>query len=139
CFSTHAVKTIATAEGGVVTTADAGIAGRMRRLRTHGMERDAASFQHRDLAFDGNNPNPWYYEMPEIGWNYRLPDVLCALGSSQIRKLDRFYRRRVELAALYDSLLQKLTPAIRAVPHGGAAHGWHLYAVLVDFDAIGVS
>jgi UDP-4-amino-4,6-dideoxy-N-acetyl-beta-L-altrosamine transaminase len=139
CFSTHAVKAVATGEGGLVTTRDAGAAARMRRLRTHGMTRTPADFAQRDLAFDGSAPNPWYYEMQEIGWNYRLPDILCALGLAQLRKLGRAFARRRALAALYDRLLAPLAPAIRPVPHGAAPHGWHLYAVLIDFPALGTT
>src|SRR3569832_2008231 len=94
CFSTHPVKGIATAEGGVVTTRDGQRAERMRRLRSHGMTRDASTFVNTEFAFERDEPNFWYYEMPEIGWNYRLPDVLCALGISQLRKLARFHERR---------------------------------------------
>ncbi len=139
CFSTHAVKAITTAEGGVVTTHDAAQAERMRSLRSHGMVREPQAFTDRGQGFDGEVPNPWYYEMPEVGWNYRLPDVLCALGTSQLRKLDRFYRRRQEIAALYDRLLAPLAPVLRPVPHGNRPHGWHLYAVLVDFAALGTT
>lgn len=137
CFSTHPVKAIATGEGGVVTTIDATMAERMRRLRNHGMVRNPTEFENRDLAFDGTEPNPWYYEMKEIGWNYRLPDVLCALGVSQIKKLSHFWRRRAAIAGLYDRLLAPLAPTLRAVPHGDRPHGWHLYTVLIDFEALG--
>ncbi len=139
CFSMHPVKAITTAEGGVVTSADPAAMDRMRRLRSHGMVREPARFEHRDLAFDGQTPNPWYYEMHEIGWNYRLPDLLCALGISQLRKLDRFHRRRIELAALYDRLLKPLAPAVKSVPHGNQPSGWHIYAILVNFDALGTT
>jgi dTDP-4-amino-4,6-dideoxygalactose transaminase len=139
CFSTHPVKAIATGEGGVVTTEDDKLAHRMKILRSHGMIRAASSFAHRDMAFDGATPNPWYYEMQELGWNYRLPDVLCALGISQLKKLDQFHRRRVEIAARYDALLAPLSPAIRPVPHGNWPHGWHLYAVLIDFAKLGLT
>ena len=74
--------------------------------------------------------------MAEIGWNYRLPDVLCALGLSQLKKLDGFITRRQEIAARYDALLMPLAPAIAPVPRGTGPHGWHLYAILVDFDAL---
>jgi dTDP-4-amino-4,6-dideoxygalactose transaminase len=120
----------------MVTTADASIAERMRRLRTHGMHRQAAAFENHSLAFDGSTPNPWYYEMSEIGWNYRLPDVLCALGLSQLGKLERFHRRRLEIASMYDRLLEPLAPTIRPAKHDGAGHGWHLYVILVDFDGL---
>lgn len=139
CFSTHPVKAITTGEGGVVTTRDAAAAERMRQLRSHGMERDPASFIDRQMAFDGDEANPWYYQMSEIGWNYRIPDVMCAVGLSQLGKLDRFYRRRLELAALYDRLLAPLAPLLRPVRHGERPHGWHLYAVLIDFDSLGLS
>jgi dTDP-4-amino-4,6-dideoxygalactose transaminase len=133
------VKAIATGEGGVVTTRDAVMAERMRRLRTHGMIRTPADFLHLDLAFDDSESNPWYYEMHEVGWNYRIPDILCALGLAQLRKLDRFFARRREIAALYDRLLVPLFPTIRPVPHGSAPHGWHLYAILIDFSALGTT
>lgn len=138
CFSTHPVKAIATGEGGVVTTGDAKAAATLRRMRSHGMVREPAAFENRDLAFDGNAPNPWYYEMPEPGWNYRLPDVLCALGISQLRKLDAFFARRLEIAARYDALLASLAPALRPIPRT-RPHGWHLYAVLIDFAALGTT
>jgi dTDP-4-amino-4,6-dideoxygalactose transaminase len=139
CFSTHPVKAIATGEGGMVTTSDASLAARMRRLRNHGMEHESNFFENRVLGFDGENANPWYYEMQEIGWNYRLPDVLCALGLSQLRKLPRFHRRRVKIAALYDRLLEPLAPILRPVKHSDAPHGWHLYAVLIDFAQLGMT
>jgi UDP-4-amino-4,6-dideoxy-N-acetyl-beta-L-altrosamine transaminase len=139
CFSTHPVKAIAMGEGGVVTTADARAAARLRRLRSHGMERDASAWTDRAAGFDGAEPNPWYYEMAEPGWNYRAPDLLCALGSSQLAKLERFMARRRALAAFYDRELAALAPVLRPVPHGGRPHGWHLYATLIDFGALGIS
>jgi UDP-4-amino-4,6-dideoxy-N-acetyl-beta-L-altrosamine transaminase len=139
CFSTHPVKAIATGEGGIVTTRDGKLADKMRHFRSHGMIREPEDFSNRDLAFDGEMPNPWYYEMNEIGWNYRLPDILCALGISQLKKLDRFVARRRQIAALYDRLLAPLAPSIRPVPHGSRPHGWHLYAILVDFPALGTT
>jgi UDP-4-amino-4,6-dideoxy-N-acetyl-beta-L-altrosamine transaminase len=138
CFSTHPVKAIATGEGGVVTTADEAIAARMRQLRSHGMTANPDDFQNQELAVEGNETNPWYYEMHEIGWNYRLPDVLCALGISQLGKLERFHRRRNEIAALYDELLAPLAPTIRPVPHP-RPHGWHLYVLLIDFPSLGTT
>ncbi len=139
CFSTHPVKAIATGEGGMVTTADPLLARRMGRLRSHAMVRDAEAFEDADLGFSDRVANPWYYEMHELGWNYRLPDILCALGVSQLKKLDRFHRRRVEIAALYDRLLAPLAQVVRPVSRATNEHGWHLYAVLVDFAQLGIS
>ena len=138
CFSTHPVKAIATGEGGVVTTQDVACARHMRRLRSHGLHKDAANFQNIEMAFDGSTANPWYYEMPELGWNYRLPDILCALGISQLRKLPQFYARRRAIAALYDRLLEPLAPVLQPVRHSGE-HGWHLYVVRIDFERLGRS
>lgn len=139
CFSTHPVKAIATGEGGVATTASEALATHMRKLRSHGMTRDPAEFENKALAFDSGVANPWYYEMPELGWNYRMPDILCALGVSQLTKLPRFHARRREIAALYDRLLSPLAPILRPVPHSGRPHGWHLYVVSVDFDRLGTT
>ena len=139
CFSTHPVKAVTTGEGGVVTTRSAEMADRMRRLRSHGMNRDSNSFVERAEGFEGKNPNPWYYEMTEMGWNYRLPDILCALGLAQLSKLERFHERRRELAARYDKLLAPLSPAIRPVSRGNVEHGWHLYVIHVDFRALGTT
>jgi UDP-4-amino-4,6-dideoxy-N-acetyl-beta-L-altrosamine transaminase len=139
CFSTHPVKALTTGEGGVITTTEERLAARMRELRCHGMVRERDRFENCADAFDAGVANPWYYEMHEIGWNYRLPDVLCALGLSQLKKLERFYRRRQEIAALYDRLLAPLAPALSPVPHGNRPHGWHLYAILIDFSMIGTT
>lgn len=139
CFSTHPVKAIATGEGGVTTTANGQAAHRIRALRNHGMIREPSAFQNHARAFDNGEKNPWYYEMQELGWNYRLPDILCALGLSQLTKLSEFQARRAKIAELYDSLFAPLAPRIRPVPRTGAAHGWHLYGVLVDFAAIRVT
>jgi dTDP-4-amino-4,6-dideoxygalactose transaminase len=68
-----------------------------------------------------------------------MPDVLCALGINQLRKLPDFYRRRREIAALYDELLAPLAPQLRPVPRSRAGHGWHLYALLIEFAEIGMT
>jgi UDP-4-amino-4,6-dideoxy-N-acetyl-beta-L-altrosamine transaminase len=139
CFSTHPVKAIATGEGGCVTTSDEQMAGKMQALRNHGMTRVPNAFRNVQLSHDGGVPNPWYYEMTEVGWNYRLPDILCALGISQLGKLTGFWTRRSEIAELYDRLLAPLSPVVRPVGRTSKSHGWHLYAVLIDFAALGVS
>lgn len=136
-FSTHPVKTITTGEGGLVTTNDAALAERARRLRNHGMEHDPARWTDRNAGRDGDQPAPWYYEMVEIGYNYRLTDIGCALGLSQLKKLDRFLKRRADLAARYDRELAALAPhvTIPARPARGIT-AWHLYAVQIDFAAL---
>lgn len=140
CFSFHPVKTITTGEGGVVTTASGAMAERLMRFRSHGMVRNAAQFVETAAAFDsGGAVNPWYYEMPEPGYNYRLSDIHAALGLQQLRKLARFVARRAELVAKYDGLLAPLAPRIRPIRRRpGAGSAWHLYPVLFEFAALGI-
>jgi UDP-4-amino-4,6-dideoxy-N-acetyl-beta-L-altrosamine transaminase len=139
-FSFHPVKTIASGEGGAVTTSSGELAERLRRLRGHGIVRDETLFEDRVEAFEQATVNPWYYEMTELGLNYRLSDLNCALALSQLRKLDAFAARRRVLAALYDQRLAGLAPFLRrAAPRAGTRPVWHLYAVLIDFDAAEVT
>ena len=139
-FSFHPVKAITTGEGGAVTTNDPRLYERLKLLRSHGMTRNPAEFENAELAFaaDGR-PNPWYYEMPEVGFNYRASDINCALGLSQLGKLDRFVERRRALVATYDRLLAPLAPAIlppERAPNCNPA--WHLYAPRFQFRKIGI-
>ncbi len=139
-FSFHPVKNIAMGEGGAVTTNDPALARRMRRLRTHSIERAREMFRHPDDAFDEDgNPHPWYYEVQEVGFNYRASDIHCALGLSQFAKLDGFVARRRHLAALYDRALRPLAPRLRPLGRrDGGVPAWHLYVVLLDTDAPGL-
>ncbi|CAN7592336.1 UDP-4-amino-4, 6-dideoxy-N-acetyl-beta-L-altrosamine transaminase [Phenylobacterium sp. LjRoot164] len=126
-FSFHPVKTIATGEGGMVTTNDPRLAERLRRLRSHGMIRPAGG-------------DPWWYEMPEIGFNYRLPDILCALGISQLAKLDAFAARRRILAARYEAALKPLAPlVVQASRPDWSDPVLHLMVALINFEAAGRS
>src|SRR5262249_40632671 len=103
-FSFHPVKTMTVGEGGMLTCNHAELAARTRLVRNHGMTREPRAFRNRAAAFaDDGRPHPWYYEMHEVGFNYRLPDILCALGLSQLAKLDRFVTRRRLLTARYDA------------------------------------
>lgn len=140
CFSFHPVKTLATGEGGMVTTNDDALAAKLRRLVSHGMVRDASAFQDTEAATGADGrPNPWYYEMPEMGFNYRMTDIQAALGRSQLDKLDHFLTARCKLVASYDAAFAPLAP--RLLPVGrvpGAEPGWHLYPVQLDFAALGM-
>jgi UDP-4-amino-4,6-dideoxy-N-acetyl-beta-L-altrosamine transaminase len=141
CFSLHPVKTITSGEGGVTTTNDEGLYRRMLRLRTHGMTREPSEFSYPEQGLDADGTmNPWYYEMPELGFNYRITDFACALGRSQLKRLPQFARRRQEIAKRYNALLADLAPRLRPVPaQAGDDAVLHLYAVLIDFPAIGKS
>jgi len=139
-FSTHPVKTMTTGEGGVVTTESEDLARALRRFRSHGMVANPAEWLLPDQGFADGAPAPWYYEMAEPGFNYRLPDINCALGLSQLAKLDGFIRRRADLVALYDRLLAPLAPLLRTPWRPRDAEpAWHLYAVQIDFAAAGQS
>jgi len=139
-FSFHPVKTIAAGEGGAITTQSATLAERLRRLRGHGIVRDETMFEDRVEAFEQAVVNPWYYEMVELGLNYRLSDINCALALSQMQKLDRFVVIRRALAALYDTHLARFAPILqRTRRRAGSMPAWHLYTVLIDFEAAGIT
>jgi UDP-4-amino-4,6-dideoxy-N-acetyl-beta-L-altrosamine transaminase len=139
-LSFHPVKTVAAGEGGAVTTNDPALARRLERLRSHGMVRDAQDFERADMAFDqAGNANPWYYEMPEIGWNYRLSDIHAALALSQLDRLDHFVEERRALAHRYDDLIGALGDEIQPIRRSRfSMPAWHLYSVLVDFEGAGI-
>lgn len=119
CFSFHPVKTITTGEGGAVTTNDDALADALRRFRTHGIVR---------MPERGG----WYYEVTELGFNYRLTDLQAALGSSQLCKLARFVGRREALARRYDTMLAELPVVLPPAPPAGVVHGRHLYPIRVS-------
>jgi len=140
CFSFHPVKTVAMGEGGAATTNDPELARSMRRFRNHGMVREAGDISQPELALDASGAlNPWYYEMPSPGMNYRASDLNCALGRSQLAKLARFVAVRAALARRYDEALAGLSHVspLGRVPDCRPA--WHLYVVLIDFAALGLS
>jgi UDP-4-amino-4,6-dideoxy-N-acetyl-beta-L-altrosamine transaminase len=139
-FSFHPVKTIAAGEGGAVTSNDPVLAQRMRALRSHGMTNDPAEFNNAEMGYDREGvANPWYYEMPEIGWNYRLSDIHAALALSQLGRLDQFVEQRRALAQRYDELLVPFGRAAMPIRRTrGCLPAWHLYPVLIDFTAAGI-
>lgn len=133
-FSFHPVKTLACGEGGMVTTRHAAAAETMRRRRSHGIERDPVRMRDPRAG-----AKPWYHEMGELGWNYRLPDINAALGRSQLSKLARFAARRRELTALYEEALEPLAPLVRGPARlAGTDPCRHLMNVRIDFDAAGL-
>lgn len=128
CFSFHPVKTLTTGEGGMITTRDHRTAWRMRRLRSHGIVREGLA----------EAPGPWWYEQQELGFNYRLPDILCALGLSQLKRLPQFISRRRRLAARYRALLAPMADRVRPAPTPeGSDPALHLFTVRIDFASLG--
>ena len=138
-FSFHPAKTIAMGEGGAITTNDPALAGKLARLRTHGITRAPGEFVARGEALDARGqPNPWYYEMLDLGFNYRACDMQCALGSSQLAKLPRFAAARRRIVAAYEAALAPLAPKVCPVERRpGQFAVWHLAAVLIDFAGLG--
>jgi perosamine synthetase len=127
-FSFHPVKHITTGEGGAIVTPNAALKRRIDRLRQHGIERDARFMQQPPAG-------SWAYEVQELGWNYRLSDLQCALGLAQLGKLDRFVARRRELAAMYRTQLAQALPAGVTTPleQDDRESAYHLFAVAIDF------
>lgn len=128
-FSLHPVKPITSGEGGLITTDDPNLALRMRQFRNHGITTD-----HRQRAAVGS----WHYEMISLGYNYRLTDLQCALGLSQLAKLDAWTARRQEIAAVYDRRLAAVVGVRPLAVRDGVVHGRHLYVVRVNREAVGL-
>jgi perosamine synthetase len=138
-FSFHPVKTIAAGEGGMVTTNDEGLYRRLLRLRSHGINKLDDPLQLPEQADAHGVPNPWYYEMQELGYHYRITDIQCALAVSQARRLDDFLARRRALVARYDAAFAG-HPRIRpAQCDGRELSGHHLYVIRIDFRGASIS
>ena len=121
--SFHPVKGVTTGEGGAVFTAREDWALRAERFRNHGIERDPT--RQRKTGGSG------YYEVQDLGLNFRLPDLLCALGLSQLRRLDEFLARRREIAAQYSSAFAGIEGLEQPPPEVGVEPSWHLYVIRV--------
>ncbi|MFI7222548.1 DegT/DnrJ/EryC1/StrS family aminotransferase [Nonomuraea angiospora] len=123
-FSFFPTKTVTTAEGGAVAAADPERFRRAARFRNHGLVREPADQREPDVG-------GWHQEVHEFGLNYRLPDVLCALGVSQLRRLERFRERRRELVARYNALLRDVPGLTLPAQRAYVRPSWHLYPVRV--------
>jgi UDP-4-amino-4,6-dideoxy-N-acetyl-beta-L-altrosamine transaminase len=123
-LSFHPVKHVTTGEGGAITTNDESLHRELLELRTHGITRDPQKMKRSD--------GPWYYEQHSLGFNYRITDLQCALGVSQMRKLGGFVARRRELAEMYDRAfadMRELVTPLAVRP--GTRSSYHLYVVQV--------
>lgn len=122
-FSFHPVKHITTGEGGMVTTDDASLAKRLRRFRSHGIEGDARTRQAK---------GQWYYEMVDLGYNYRLTDIGSALGLSQLKRLGQNIARRREIASRYFDAFHNIPGIMLPVERKDISSAWHLYPIRFD-------
>lgn len=122
-FSFHPVKPITTGEGGMVVTNDRTLYQRICLFRSHGITRDADRMEH--------NEGGWFYEQQALGFNYRITDIQCALGVSQMKKLDTFLAERRRLADRYTKAFQDCSDVILPFQMPGGDSGWHLYIIQV--------
>jgi UDP-4-amino-4,6-dideoxy-N-acetyl-beta-L-altrosamine transaminase len=142
-FSFHPVKHIATGEGGMITTNNPKLYEKLLMLRTHGITRDASKFVGYPSATDPNSIDlemmgGWYMEMQTLGFNYRIPDILTALGISQLQRADEGIQRRRQIADRYDAAFANnpdisiLNPATNTEQlQMGVGHAYHLYVIKV--------
>jgi dTDP-4-amino-4,6-dideoxygalactose transaminase len=126
-FSFHPVKHITTGEGGMVVTDDKKIYDELRLLRSHGMQRDPGQLEN-------SSEGPWYYEVQKLGFNYRLSDIHCALGLSQLKRLDRFIEKRRKIAAYYDRAFGSIEGIRIPAAVKDTRSSYHLYILQIDFE-----
>lgn len=124
CFSFHPVKHITTGEGGMVTTNKKELYEKLKLLRSHGIIKDP-------LYLDRKEEGEWYYEQKGLGYNYRITDIQCALGISQLRKLPAFLKRRLEIAEKYNDAFEKEEGIVIPAQRPGLKSSWHLYVIQV--------
>lgn len=122
-FSFHPVKPITTGEGGMIVTNQEELYKRLRLFSSHGITREE------ELLTE--NQGPWFYQQLELGYNYRITDIQCALGCSQMKKLERFIRRRRELAKRYDEAFEGVSGLVIPYQLPDTDSGWHLYIIQV--------
>jgi len=129
-LSFHPVKHVTTGEGGMVLTDDPDIAKRVRSFRHHGIDMDLHA---------RNKSNSWGYDVVDLGFNYRLPDINCALGISQLTKSDCWLKRRQAIAAAYHSAFHGLPMIQLPEQRTDCISAWHLYVIRLNLEAITVS
>jgi perosamine synthetase len=138
-FSFHPVKAIAAGEGGMITTNDESTYRKLLRLRSHGINKLDDPFQLPGEAETNGVRDPWYYEMQELGFHFRITDIQCGLALSQFKKLDRFIARRRELVNRYDEAFKGMRYCRPAQVAGRNLSGHHLYVLRIDFAAVGLN
>ncbi|WP_337461970.1 UDP-4-amino-4,6-dideoxy-N-acetyl-beta-L-altrosamine transaminase [Jutongia sp.] len=146
CFSFHPVKPVTTGEGGMIVTDNEELYRRLALYRSHGITRDKDMMQQYEeqlqqssdpalqeaadmLRGDVIDPGGWYYQQLELGYNYRITDISCALGASQMDKLDRFLERRRQIAKKYDEAFADIPQIKTPWQQEGCQSGWHLYMI----------
>ena len=122
-FSFHPVKPITTGEGGMIVTDNESLYKKLLLFRSHGITRDDSLMNRND--------GPWFYQQLDLGYNYRITDIQCALGCSQMKKLDRFLKRRKEIVARYNEAFAGCNNIVTPYQLPETESGWHLYIVQI--------
>jgi dTDP-4-amino-4,6-dideoxygalactose transaminase len=135
-LSFHPVKSITTGEGGVVTTNDANLYRTLLRLRSHGIQKIENALLNPILGETQGLRNPWYYEMRDLGYNYRMTEIQASLGVSQLRKLDRFIESRRKFATHYIEELKKFENCQPAQNLDTSLSSHHIFPVRINFTSI---
>jgi UDP-4-amino-4,6-dideoxy-N-acetyl-beta-L-altrosamine transaminase len=135
-FSFHPVKAIAAGEGGMITTNDEATYRKLIRSRSHGINKLDDPLLDKDQATTNGIIDPWYYEMQELGFHYRITDIQCALVLSQLKKLDTFINRRRVLAYQYDKTFTGRNQCSPIQIFGRPRSAHHLYILRINFDAL---
>ncbi|WP_235960539.1 UDP-4-amino-4,6-dideoxy-N-acetyl-beta-L-altrosamine transaminase [Paenibacillus silvestris] len=130
-FSFHPVKHVTTGEGGIITTNSLEYYEKLLLFRSHGITRDKDLLEHK-------NEGDWYYEMHELGFNYRITDIQAALGSSQLSKLDGFVARRKAIAQQYNEAFAMNATLITPFQKSDRESSWHLYIIQLKLDELKV-
>ena len=119
--SFHPVKMITTGEGGAIITNDIKLYKKINNLRSHGIEKNL------------RKKEPWYYELTNIGFNYRITDIQCALGLSQLKKINKFILKRKIIAKLYDNIFKDKRYLTIPKKEKNSSHAYHLYPLRINF------
>ena len=133
-FSFHPVKSITTGEGGMITTNDYGLYKKLLRLRSHGINKLDDEFKNSILSSTAGVTNPWYYEMIELGFNFRLTEIQAVLGISQMKRLDGFMKRRAKLVENYQKLLRNSLKIAAAQKTNVIGSANHIFPIRIKFD-----
>ena len=138
-LSFHPVKTITTGEGGMVTTNDFELYKNLLRLRSHGINKLDDDFQDLILSKTANETNPWYYEMIELGFNYRMTEIQAVLGINQLKRLDKFMKKRLSRVKKYSKLLNDVIGINLAQNFDFKTSANHILPVRIDFSNLKIS
>ena len=134
-FSFHAIKHVAMGEGGCIATNNKKLAEYAKSFLAHGITKDKNKFIHKE-----EKNSPWYYEMVELGYNYKADELTCSLGLSQLKRLKKNINKRKSLVKLYNKFFENIDfLSIPEMPTDSMLHAWHLYSIKIDFKKLKIT